>query len=271
MKTTLIYIVIALASIFVAFPYFYMFYSSFLSNENILTGTFAPSLEQFLTNYTTILYGLDFTRYLGNSAIVVPLTVAAALILSFPASYAFSRARFRGSKNLLLFILSTRFMPVAAIVYPFFIIIYKLNLLDTYVGLAIPYIIVILPYVIWILKTFIDQIPKEFDEAARVDGASTFAVLTRIILPLTRTGLLATAIIAGIFLWNEFFIGQFIVSTPNSETVAVASAGLANAEYPTDWNNVVAAGMITVAPIILFTLIVQKYIVRGLAFGAVKR
>jgi multiple sugar transport system permease protein len=210
---------------------------------------------------------LDFTM---NSVVVVGLTTLLALLIGTPAAYAFSRMRFRGSENLSSTILSMRFMPPIAVAIPLFLMIKAIGLQDTYLGLILPYTSFSLPLVIWIMIGFFDEVPREIDDAALVDGCSHLAVLWRVMLPLVRPGLVTAALFGAIFIWNEFLVALYVIDSRDLQTISLGAATLVSAQRPIDWNIAAAVGVVTVIPILIFSLFVQRYIVRGLTAGAAK-
>jgi multiple sugar transport system permease protein len=163
-----------------------------------------------------------------------------------------------------------RFMPAIAVAIPLFLMIKAVGLDDSYPGLILPYIAFELPLVIWITMGFFDEIPREIDEAAMVDGCTRAQVLTKVLLPIVRPGLLTAGLFGAIFVWNEFLVALYVINSREYTTISLAAATLVSAQRPIDWNLAATVGVITVVPILIFSLIVQKYITRGLTIGAVK-
>lgn len=220
--------------------------------------------------YSEVLFSqgmLDFTK---NSIIVVGSATFIALVLGTPAAYGFSRLRFRGSDNLTSTILSMRFMPPIAVAIPLFLMVKAIGLQDSYPGLILPYVAFSLPLVVWILIGFFDEIPREIDDAALVDGCSRFGVLWRVMLPIVRPGMVTAALFGAIFIWNEFLVALYVIDSRDYQTISLGAATLVSAQRPIDWNIAAAVGVVTVIPILIFSLLVQRYIVRGLTAGAVK-
>jgi multiple sugar transport system permease protein len=191
-------------------------------------------------------------------------------VLGVPAAYAFSRLRFRGSDTWASTILSFRFMPPVAVAIPIFLMIRWLDLPNSYLGLILPYIAFSLPLVVWILIGFFDEIAREIDESAMVDGLTRPQVLVKVLLPLVRPGILVAATFGVIFIWNEFLVGLYIINSQDRETIPIAASSLLTVESPIDWNVAAAVGVLTVIPILLFSMVVQRSIVRGITAGAVR-
>lgn len=227
-------------------------------------------LETFMTNYRRVIFDRFFLKYTMNSVVVTGMSTFVALVIGVPAAYAFSRLRFRGSDRWASTILSFRFMPPVVVAIPIFLLIRNLGLADSYVGLILPYVAFTLPLIIWILIGFFDEVPREIDDAALVDGCSRLEVLTRVMLPLVRPGMMVAAIFGVIFIWNELLVGVYVISSEDIKTVPVGASGLVSAQRPLDWNIAATVGVVTILPIFIFSLFVQRYILRGVTAGAIK-
>lgn len=226
--------------------------------------------EVIARNYGDVIFDRGFLRYALNSVVVTGASVGTALLLGTPAAYAFSRLRFRGRDRLATTILSFRFMPPVAIAIPVLLMMRTINLDDTYPGLILPYVAFTLPLTVWILIGFFDEVPRDLDDAALVDGCSRAGVLWRVMLPLVRPGLIVAAIFGAIFIWNEFLVGLYLVNSQGLKTIPLGAAGLISAQRPIDWNVAATVGIVTIIPIFVFSLFVQRYIVRGITAGAVR-
>lgn len=233
-----------------------------------------PSLsfdvETIARNYSDVIFNRGFLRYTVNSVAITGATVLISLLLATPAAYAFSRLAFRGRNRWATTILSFRFMPPVAIAIPVLLMMRTVNLDDTYPGLILPYVAFSLPLAIWILIGFFDEVPRELDDAALVDGCTRIGVLRRIMLPLVRPGLIVAAIFSAIFIWNEFLVGLYLVNSQSLKTIPLGAAGLISAQRPIDWNVAATVGIVTIIPIFLFSLFIQRYIARGITAGAVR-
>lgn len=239
-----------------------------------ITAQVPPTLNfnwaQISKNYTEVLFSQGMLSFTLNSLIVVAIATAIAIVIGTPAAYAFSRLRFRGSESLASTILSMRFMPPIAVAIPLFLMVKTAGLQDTYAGLVLPYVAFSLPLVVWIMIGFFDEVPREIDEAAMIDGGSHFVILWRIMLPIVRPGLLTSALFGALFIWNEFLVALYVIDSRSLQTISLGAATLVSAQRPIDWNIAAAVGVVTVVPILIFSLFVQRYIVRGLTAGAVK-
>jgi multiple sugar transport system permease protein len=221
-------------------------------------------------NYGQVIHENHYLTYVKNSILVTGASTFLALVIGVPAAYGFSRLHFRGADHFASTILSFRFMPPVAVAIPIYLMINTFGLVNSYLGLILPYIAFSLPLVVWIMIGFFDEIPREIDEAALVDGLTRPAVLLRVLLPLARPGMLVAATFGVIFTWNEFLVGLYIINNTDHETIPIAASSLLTVESPIQFNEAAAVGVVTVIPTLVFSIFVQRYIVRGLTAGAVK-
>jgi multiple sugar transport system permease protein len=227
-------------------------------------------IDQIVKNYRDVLVTKGFLGFIRNSIVVTGLTVAISLAIATPTAYAFSRLRFRGRDTWASTILSFRFMPPVAVAIPILLMMRFVRLEDTLPGLIVPYVAFSLPLTVWILIGFFDEIPRDLDDAALVDGCTRLGVLNRVMLPLIRPGLVVAAIFAAIFIWNEFLVGLYLINARSLQTIPIGAAGLISAQRPIDWNIAATVGVVTIIPIFIFSLFAQRYIVRGVTAGAVR-
>jgi len=268
------YVVLVLIGIIGAAPFIYLLILSFKSRLDIIIEV-PPSLHfnwsTIKANYDEVINQGHYLTYVKNSIIVTGISTMIALVLGVPAAYAFSRLRFRGSDTWASTILSFRFMPPVAVAIPVFLMINRLGFANSAVGLVLPYIAFTLPLVVWIMIGFFDEIPREIDEAAMLDGLTRPQILFRVLLPLARPGIIVSATFGVIFIWNEFLVGLYIISQQDKETIPIAASSLLTVESPIEWNIAATVGVLTVIPILLFSIVVQRYIVRGITAGAVRQ
>jgi multiple sugar transport system permease protein len=161
-------------------------------------------------------------------------------------------------------------MPPVAVAIPIYLLVRHLGFLNSHIGLVLPYVAFTLPLVVWIMIGFFDEIPREIDDAALVDGCSRASVLVRVMLPLVRPGIFVAATFGVIFIWNEFLVGLYIINSQDRETIPIAASALLTVESPIDWNLAATVGVLTVIPILIFAALAQRYIVRGMTAGAVR-
>jgi multiple sugar transport system permease protein len=267
------YLFLVLLGIFGAAPFLYLVVLSTKKRIEILAQvppTLNFSWAQVVKNYNEVLFSQGMLAFTLNSVIVVGIATAAAILIGTPAAYAFSRLRFKRSEQLASTILSMRFMPPIAVAIPLFLMVKAAGLQDSYPGLILPYIAFSLPLVVWIMIGFFDEIPSEIDEAAMIDGCTRVGVLWHVMLPIVRPGLVTAALFGALFIWNEFLVALYVIDSRAFQTISLGAATLVSAQRPIDWNIAATVGVVTVVPILLFSLFVQRYIVRGLTAGAVK-
>ncbi len=205
--------------------------------------------------------------YLRDSAIIGIGSTFLVLLLATPAAYAMSRFPIRRRKDLAFWILSQRMMPPIVAAFPLFFIFRQLGWIDTYHGLILVHAAINAPLAVLLLMSFFDEVPRELDDAARVDGATRFGAFLNG-LNLVRGGIVATAVLAFIFSWNEFLL-SLVLTTGRIRTVPVASSTFTTA-FLTEWGYLAALGTASMIPIFIFILLVQRHLVRGLTLGAVK-
>lgn len=262
------YVVVSLAILVWAFPILWVIYCSFKPSDLIisreLTAVFKPTLE----HYRTILSTRNFGIYLKNSLMVAVPSTIVSVVCGFLAAY--SMARFKTGGGLFsLWVLITRMAPPAAVLIPFYLLFRSVELINTLWALIIVNVSLNLSFAIWLLKTFISEIPQELEDAAIIDGATRFQALGRVVLPLSLPGLVATTTFCFIFAWNEFLFALVLAAAENVKTLPVAVGDFVTA-YAIEWGPVFGAGSLTLIPVIVAVLFLQKYIVRGLTFGALK-
>jgi multiple sugar transport system permease protein len=213
--------------------------------------------------------GGRFIRFFGNSVFVSTVTTVIGLIVAIPAAYAFSRFRFPG-RNLLFFAVLVRNMfPVVVFLIPLFLLMKQFRLVNTYWSLIITYLTFGLPLSIWLLKGFYDNIPPELERAARIDGATRFQAFRLIVMPLSASGIIATAIFTFIGAWNEYVYAATFL---NNDRLKTLQPGLQKffGEFSNNWPGLMAAQFVSSVPIVILFLVLQKYFVRALAEGATK-
>jgi len=224
---------------------------------------FMPTLDHF-----TYVIESGFLGYLWQSFVLAGVSTLLVVLIGTPAAYAFARFELKARDDLFLFILGTRMAPPICLVIPFYLIYAKVGLLDTFTGLALAYLTFNLSFYVWVLRSFCRELPVEIEEAAMLEGWSRIAVMTRIALPLLRSGIVATAVLCFIFAWNEFLF-TFMLGGKALKTLPVAIPLLITTQG-VRWGEMAVVGMFAVVPVLLGVFFLQKSIVRGLTMGAVK-
>lgn len=220
------------------------------------------------SNYEDVFTNTYIARYFINSLIISSLSCALALLIGSLAAYSFSRFKIKRGEDIAFWILSTRMLPPIASVIPIYLIAAHLELLDTYALMILIYAGFNVPYVVWIMRGFFVDIPKEIEEAALVDGCSRLGVLMRVVLPLSVTGLVSTAIFAFVLSINEFLYA-LVLTGMKTRTMPVAIAALIT-DRGIQWGRMTASGTILLVPLVVFYCFIQRNLVRGLTFGAIK-
>ena len=260
------------ALFFFMFPVMWMFMTSFKTEAEYFSypPVFIP--ENFsLRNYFNAMAfppdGRGGLQGLRDSLIIALSTALVALIIGAPAAY--SLARFRiGGENLSFWILSTRMFPPVATALPLFLIFKNLRLLDTHLSLIIANTIFNLPFVIWLLKGFFEELPAEIEESALIDGCTYWGSFVRIALPLVTPGLMVTALFSFIFAWNEFMFA-LLLTRRSVRTLTIIVPSLVGG-HEILWGEIAAIGVVAIIPGVLLSILLQRYLVRGLTLGALK-
>ncbi|MFN7662839.1 MAG: carbohydrate ABC transporter permease [Alphaproteobacteria bacterium] len=252
------------------FPFYWAVVSSLKSGSDLFKTDFLPPSWAW-ENYVEIFKEQPFGHNILNSVIVALGTVTICLILAVSASYALGRVEFKGRSALLLTILSVSMFPQVAVLSGMFELIRTLGLYNNLLGLILSYMVFTLPFTVWILTTFMKQLPREIEEAAILDGASTLTICFRIFLPLLWPALVTTGLLAFIAAWNEFLFALTFTVESQARTVPVAIALMTGAsEYELPWGKIMAASVVVTLPLIALVMIFQRRIVSGLTAGAVK-
>jgi multiple sugar transport system permease protein len=271
MRRVLVLLAIIFAVVVALVPLVWMLETSVKPNREITQdGTLYPHTFTF-DNYGRLFAERNFGSYLTNSIAITAASVLVSLALGSLAAYAIARFRLwrRVERRIGLALLTVRIVPAIVIVVPVYLLILKLGLLNTWLGLIIVYTAFNVGFVVWMMESFFREIPVDLEEAAMVDGDSRLGAFRRIVLPLAAPGLVATAIFGVIITFNEFLFALVLTSTPDAMTVPRGTATLIG-RIDVDWGAMSAAGVIAALPIVVFALIVQRHLVRGLTLGAVK-
>lgn len=261
-------LLIAIVFIWIFFPSVMLFLTSIKTNVDALRYPPVWIFRPVLTNYKEIFGLVPFGNYLANSLFVAAVSTAIALSVGSFAAYGLARFRFKRSKDIAFWILSIRMTPPIAAAIPIFIIMRTLRLLDTRTALVLAYCTFNIPFAVWLLRGFFQEIPKEIEESAMVDGCSPLGAFWYIALPLIAPGIAATGIFTFIFSWNEFLFALILTGT-RAQTVPVSLTGFIR-ETGIMWSHMAAAGVLAMVPMIIFTSLVQKNLVKGLTMGAIK-
>jgi multiple sugar transport system permease protein len=281
-RQIVVYTLAVLFALYIVLPFYWIVATSFMHEPDALSVPTQwipahPTLDNYLAFvHPTGLAALVGSRAVGNtprsllnSAIVALATALLNLVLGVLAAYSFARLRFRGSGLLLMVYLASRMVPGIAVIIPFYLVMRTLGLLDTYLALILSYTTFALPFTIWILKDYFRSIPRELEDAARVDRCGWLRMMWSVFLPIAAPGLVAAAVFSFMTAWNEFMFALFMTSTIASQTIPVIAANFAT-DLNVQFTLMAAAGVVAVVPPLLLVLLFQRLIVQGLAAGSVK-
>jgi multiple sugar transport system permease protein len=266
-----LYLVYLVVTLFFLLPIFWVLSTSLKSVQQLFATPpvwfpLAPRFE----NYAYVLNNTLIVRYLFNSALIVILTVVLTLLVAVLAAYGFSRYTFRYKKPSLMTVLVFQMISPVVISIPLYRLFVELGLLNNYVGLVVVYSAVVLPFTTWFLTGYFDTIPYEIDEAAIVDGASRWQVLSRILLPVCAPGIATAAILVAVLSWSQFVVPYILLDDLD---LYPASVGLVNLQSNSDaitLHYLSAASMIAIGPVLAVFVLLQRYIVNALTGGAIK-
>ena len=264
------YTSIGLVLIFSIFPFYYAIITSFKTGSALFEVDYFPRSFN-VDNYISAFTEQPFQRNIFNSVLVSVVVVVLSLFLSVTAAYALGRVQFRGRKLLLATILAVSMFPHVAVLSGLFELIRSMGLYNRLPGLMITYMIFTLPFTVWVLTTFMRDLPKELEEAAIMDGASPWIIITRVFMPVLWPALVTTGLLAFIAAWNEFLFALTFILSNDARTVPVAIANMGGAsEFELPWGSIMAGSVVVTLPIVALVLVFQRRIVAGLTTGAVK-
>jgi len=260
-------VVMTVMSVFFVFPFLWTLMVSLRQRVDILQPgkIFAPITFE---SYTALFADGTIVPYFVNSFVVSLSNTLISLVLGTVAAYGFARFNWAKREGRAFWVLSQRFLPAMAVVIPFFLMASLVGLVDTQLVLIICYMTFNIPFTIWMMRGFIEDIPAELEESAFIDGCTRMQSLRRIVFPLILPGMVATAIFCLINSWNEFVFANFLTvvhakTLPTSVMMYLSVSGV-------QWGKMAATGIMAALPVLIFAIAVQKYMIRGLTFGAVK-
>jgi len=254
------------------FPFYWSFITSFKDPKDWLTSKFIPFIDfqPSLATWMDVLQLTETHKALINNIVISTSTATLALILGTPAAYSLARFQFKRWKNkdIATFILSLRMIPPAVVIVPFFMMMSVLNLLDTWLGIIFVHTTFVLPFAVWIMREFFLDLPKEYEEAALIDGGSYLTAFLRIALPLSAPGLIATWIFCQVFSWNEFL---FVLILSYSKAVTLPWL-VASGEHTRgiEWGLISAYTILTIIIPVTLAILIRRYLARGLSLGVVR-
>jgi raffinose/stachyose/melibiose transport system permease protein len=264
-----IYVVMACFSALVVFPLVVMVFGSFKTQFEFYANPWGLPSTFNWSNYTYAWEQAQIPRFIVNSVIVAGGTVGLTLVLASCAAYGFSTYTFHGGRALFLMFVLLLIVPVPVGIIPLYVIVVRLHLVDSYFALILPYTSGSLPLSIFILRAFFQSIPQELTDAARIDGCNQFTAFLRIVLPISRPGLATVTILTFLNSWNEFFLALILIHNPNLMTLPLGLQAFFF-QYSVQWNYLFAALTMSIVPVIVVYLAMQRQFIAGLTAGAVR-
>ena len=253
-------------AIFALFPILWMIVCTFKSDAEMYTTVFrfAPTLS----NYEAVLVGTDYIKAFLQNLVVAGGAVLLTIVAGVPAAYGLARYNFKNKEDIAFQILSFKFAPEILVILPVFLIFQQIGLYDTYFGLIWVYQLITMPLLIWVVRGYFEDISVEIEQAAQLDGYRWWEIFLKILLPLIKPGLVASGLLAFIFAWNSFTF-PLILSGFSIQTITITSLRYI-ASDSVHYGQVAVAALVAITPEIIAALFIQKHLVRGLSFGAVK-
>jgi len=266
-RITLTYVILIVAFLFFVLPMLWITYSSFRSQGAILSGSIVSSAKEYtFDNYKLVLSIADFPIYFWNSLRIGLMVTAAAMVLSILGAYGLSRYPLRGKNAYIMGVFSTQMFPIVLLLIP---IVFSIGLFNTSVGIMLGQLMLVLPFAVWMLKGYFDNMPKEIEDSARIDGCNLFQTLWRIVLPISAPGIMVAAFYSFVVSWGDFLVVSVISQSLKTATLTLALQRLSSS-LQLRWGQVAAATVLTIVPTILMFSFVQTRLVEGLTSGAVK-
>jgi len=269
-KKIILYIVLLIVCLVLLFPLYWLVNTSVQTNEEIYSvppqlfpkSNPIPQYIDYITTYPIL-------RWLLNSTIASLSTALLSVLLGLFAAFSLSRYNFKGKIIFIFLILMTQMLPPAFLIIPQYFLLTKIRIIDTYLALIFLYTAVATPITTWFLKGFIDGVPEEIEDAAKIDGCNNVNMMFRIVFPLVLPGIIATGAWSFIISWNDFVIANTVI---NSDSLWTSSVGLSShiGAYYIDWNSIMIGGILTALPTLILFMIFQRYITSGLTAGGVK-
>ncbi|MGH3086027.1 MAG: carbohydrate ABC transporter permease [Rubrobacteraceae bacterium] len=270
LNTILFYVFLAAFVLVSVAPLLWIFKMSIVTKADLFASpTQTLTAAPISGNYETIFGDGNFRRALLNSTIIAGITTIVCLFFGSIAAYSIARLRFRFKSPIMTLILAISFFPAVAIIAPLFLQFSAVGIIDTYWSVIISDVVFALPLTVWLLVAFFKELPKDLEEAAKIDGATTIQAFQKVIVPLAAPGVFTCAILTFIHAWNEFLFANTFLFTPATQPVTVVIPNFAS-QYTTDYGAQAAAAVVVTVPLVILVLIFQRRIVSGLTAGAVK-
>lgn len=264
------YIVLIIAAVVALFPVLWGLFTALKTDGEV--NSFPPTLLPSVftgENFATVLFQSSFPRYLFNSILVTVICILVAIIVASHAAYAVTNFRIRFRNQIMFLILMTSMIPPVVMLVPLYMLSVKIGLYDTHFLLILIYTAWRIPVLTWILRGFFEKLPKEIIEAGTLDGCSKPMIFYRLILPISKPGIVAAALLSAVYVWNDFLVSSTFTS---KDSLRMLSVGLYQyiTQYGIQWGNLMAAVIISIIPMVILFVLLQRHFVEGMAAGAVK-
>jgi multiple sugar transport system permease protein len=265
---TALWLAIAIATLYSAFPFYWLLVSSVTHPSRLFSGDLIPS-RFTAESYRELFAATPVVTWLTNSVIVAVVVTVLTIAIAVLAAYSLAFYTNRLTQTAGKLILFTYMFPGVIIIVPAFGLLSRLGLVDSLVGLVLVELVLTIPFCTWMLRSFFIEVPKEILEAGRVDGASTLRILWSLLLPVARPGVIAIAVFSFIFSWNEYLFPLVLINSEAGKTMPLGVAGFMG-NLTVQWGPLLASGVVAVLPVLALFLFLQRYLVEGLTAGAVK-
>lgn len=261
-------IVVTVAMIY---PLLWNVYSSFKTNNEFLTDAFSLPKGFAWDNYARAIEKSDLLSNVGNSVFIVIITLVVIMLCAVPCAYCLARFRFIGSKLMLNIYMAAIFIQATFIMIPLFLQMNSFHLLNNRIAIAVLYATMQFPFAIFVLVGFLKAIPKDYEEAAMIDGCGQFRILVKVIMPMAKAGIVTVCMISAMSSWNEFPVALVMLTDPKKQTLPVGLANLYEVQrYATDWGALFAALVLALIPTVIIFLVGQKQLIQGMNVGGLK-
>jgi multiple sugar transport system permease protein len=267
-KSIVIYVLIGLTLVICVFPYFWLIETAFKTRVDAFAVPPVWIFKPTLAHFQEAFLNKGFSLYFMNSLIIAGLSTLIVMVFALPAAYAFSRFKMFASEHLFFYTLVSYMAPPIIFCLPLYLLFSKFHAIDTLQAIILGHTEFNLGYAIWLMRGFFEDVPRELDKAALVDGCTQFEAFYHVILPVAMPGIVVTCLFCFISSWNEFLYALTLTGH-TSRTLPVAILGLVT-PLGTNWGQIASVSVVITAPVCIITFLLQRYIVRGLTLGAVK-
>ncbi len=263
------YVLLTVAAAVILVPIVLAYMNGLKPHAKVVSDPFSLPDPALWSNYTDILRSTTFWRQMGNSLLVMLATMLIVIAIGSAAAFVFARMPFRGREFLFTYYTLGLLFPITVAILPVYLLVRRIGLVDTLWGIILPQVAFLLPVTVLILRNYFVSVPQELEQAAYVDGASSVQFFWQILLPLVRPGLVAVAVLAMVFSWNNFFLPLVVLNTESRYTLPLGTMQF-QGQYLSDWGRILAFVCISLTPTVIFYLLAERQLVAGLTAGSLK-